>query len=344
MKQIELIGDLPLKRPAIKVYSRIAHREIMRVLGKEEAARACSEALIDTDCLWSDNRHSSPETTWRYADWFRLLALGYKRCGHVFGVNISKGIATSAYPIMEEILSSCPNFKVLINFYQTHYTALEPLVTFKFRETETTYEVAITYPFGGKVREAFTMSAAAMMTQMMTSITGTRGPKEAIFGFRDDFNVTRDWSQYWNVPARNDENQTSSLRMIFDHKQVLLPNVGGDADRYSFAVHRFHQIVDQIHAEGIPEATIAEKATALMMTGRCQYTRPQIAQLLQTSEKKYLADLDAHGYTHKKLQDEVNAKLHYALSRAGYTEKEIMAGMGITDKRKLTRVLQLASS
>ena len=326
-----------MDRPCFKVYSRIVYRTLE---GQDKNAdRLFRAAGLPVHRLWEPDEGNN---WWTYSDWFKALRLGFREVGSMFPVLMSEGINISAIPLMEEIVASSPNFATTLDMWESWQQELEPLFTLAQSKRAGKHYVKIDYMVRGKVLEAFALNASAIMVGMAWSHFGRSADFNVTTSFPDTHGTFKAWSEMWETPMTHQPNQKESIIFEFSQRDMNARNVGHHPLRFAAARERYFEILTSV-VDFTQQPSLIDFAAAVMKTSRKQFTRQTIAQEIGVTDTQYSNALSERGLTHRAFVDSVQIERVKEMQELGYTESKQCSALGISDPRKLQRLLARVS-
>jgi hypothetical protein len=112
--------------------------------------------------------------------------------------------------------------------------------------------------------------------------------------------------------------------------------------RFAAARDRYHDIVKkELAFQHV--ASLLDFAAAVIKTSRKQFTRQTIAEEIGATETQYSNALAERGLTHRNFFDSVQMSRVSELQELGYSDQKVLSALGMSDPRKLSRLIDRVS-
>lgn len=333
---LESLGAYHLERTlqlkAHPLWGRIIWKHLERSGQLDE--NALKSIGVSRAALWGHGEQLVYE--WTYGKWFSALKYGYAQCGSHFGLELAEYALTYSPPFCEVIVQTCPDFRTWLDFMKSRAAKLEPLLLIEVVPARGGVTLHMNYPMSGLVREAFCLSAVAVMDNVSRIITGTniRGIK---FGMSDQRGLWKSIENRLEVVVDSWGECASDVEIFFPDSMLDEPSIGSDPIRQHAALVEYNFLCDKMRAV-MPTASICDLVVSLQITSSKIYSMAQMADKLEMGTESYRKSLAKHGTNHKTLIGDCvryNAK---HMQDNGMSNQEICHHLSI-NKNRLRRYL-----
>jgi hypothetical protein len=274
--------------------------------------------------------------------WLRALRLGYREVGPMFPVILTEAVSYCSIPLMEEIVVTAPNWQSNLDIWESWQQELEPLLFLLQKKRAGRHYLMVDYMLRGKIAEAFILSNASIVLSMFRSMLGRRQDVAISTNMKDRFGTFEEWGKLWGSKITYEPNLKHQLMFEFSDADMTARNVGHQPVRFAAARDRYHEIVKkELAFQHV--ASLLDFAAAVIKTSRKQFTRQTIAEEIGATETQYSNALAERGLTHRNFFDSVQMSRVSELQELGYSDQKVLSALGMSDPRKLSRLIDRVS-
>lgn len=343
--QKEIAWNPLIDRHAPLNFSRAHYREVLRS-GGDKAADLLEGFDITDDVLWPTDDSRRP---WTYKDWFALLEVGVHLCGPDFAIRISDQIGLHMFSYMEELSATTPNLYCVLKTWDNFSEHIEPMIRCKLEPSAKEKDhhlFTVTYPLGGRLLDVFALSSAALVCELVRTITGERVKKGLrmnlpdINGMRHKFeHIHRvkidSYASDCNRDTRT-KRQAPAFEYLISDEILFMNGVSRDSHRYNAAFEKFMKQIEYA-SQLYPSQKVSELAACIQSSSDRILGVDEMATILGYQSRAYTRQLKSEGQTHKSIVASTTSNSIRTMTKLGFSQQETKDRLGINSHRSFMK-------